>query len=423
MHLAETTGDPAALLDAYRAQEAVLVEGPEAGRERLRLGDGTVEQATRLGQPLAAAIGHGWRLVGGVELARTDVVDDAVSRLADLTRSGGPFVRWHERRALAAVATLHGDFAAARHASAEAFALAMAAGDFVGAGMTGQLSLELAQLRGDPGELDAAHDDQLAAAPPIPVIQVARARTAVLRGAPEEAVPYYEQVMASLAAAIGDVRGRGVAFSLPDLAVALGDVDGAPRLLDALDGLPRPRGRDRGAHHVLLRLAPARPRPAGGARGAARRRRRRTCAPRSGSTWCSGPGRRPAWRGSTWRACSCPPTAATTATPVPGRRATRRAGPWPGRCSPRPDASTCRAPRPRHATCWAAPAPDGPDLGDGLTRREAEVAAMVRRGLTNREIADVLVVSERTVETHVSNVLRKTGHRNRRELLAGRPAP
>jgi pimeloyl-ACP methyl ester carboxylesterase/DNA-binding CsgD family transcriptional regulator len=44
---------------------------------------------------------------------------------------------------------------------------------------------------------------------------------------------------------------------------------------------------------------------------------------------------------------------------------------------------------------------------DGLTRREREVAALVARGLTNRQIADALSIGERTVHTHVSNLLGK----------------
>jgi DNA-binding NarL/FixJ family response regulator len=42
-----------------------------------------------------------------------------------------------------------------------------------------------------------------------------------------------------------------------------------------------------------------------------------------------------------------------------------------------------------------------------LTRRERQVALLVARGLTNRQIAEELVVSERTVEMHVSNILGK----------------
>jgi DNA-binding NarL/FixJ family response regulator len=43
----------------------------------------------------------------------------------------------------------------------------------------------------------------------------------------------------------------------------------------------------------------------------------------------------------------------------------------------------------------------------GLTVREREVAVLIAQGKTNREIADTLVVSHRTVETHVSTILSK----------------
>src|SRR5205823_1488952 len=42
-----------------------------------------------------------------------------------------------------------------------------------------------------------------------------------------------------------------------------------------------------------------------------------------------------------------------------------------------------------------------------LTGREAEVARLVARGWTNREIAQELVISERTAENHVEHVLNK----------------
>jgi len=51
-----------------------------------------------------------------------------------------------------------------------------------------------------------------------------------------------------------------------------------------------------------------------------------------------------------------------------------------------------------------------------LTAREREIASLLAAGRTAREIADQLVISERTVETHVASVYRKLGVSNRREL-------
>jgi DNA-binding NarL/FixJ family response regulator len=56
--------------------------------------------------------------------------------------------------------------------------------------------------------------------------------------------------------------------------------------------------------------------------------------------------------------------------------------------------------------------------GAPLTRREEEVARLVADGATNREIAQALFLSPKTVERHVSNVLKKIGARNRTELAA-----
>lgn len=51
-----------------------------------------------------------------------------------------------------------------------------------------------------------------------------------------------------------------------------------------------------------------------------------------------------------------------------------------------------------------------------LTRREDEISGYLAENKTNGEIADILFVSESTVRFHVSNILKKTGLNNRREV-------
>jgi non-specific serine/threonine protein kinase len=53
-----------------------------------------------------------------------------------------------------------------------------------------------------------------------------------------------------------------------------------------------------------------------------------------------------------------------------------------------------------------------------LTEREREVVVLVAQGLTSREIADQLVVGERTVETHIDHVRAKLGVRSRAQIAA-----
>lgn len=56
----------------------------------------------------------------------------------------------------------------------------------------------------------------------------------------------------------------------------------------------------------------------------------------------------------------------------------------------------------------------GPVTAPGpLTAQEDRIAALVAQGWSNRQIADSFALSERTVEAHVSAILRKVGVRNR----------
>jgi DNA-binding CsgD family transcriptional regulator len=71
-------------------------------------------------------------------------------------------------------------------------------------------------------------------------------------------------------------------------------------------------------------------------------------------------------------------------------------------------------PRPRPLT----PRQAAKQAFGGLTARECDVAALVGRGKSNREIADALVLGERTVQTHVSHILGKLGFTSRAQIAA-----
>lgn len=59
------------------------------------------------------------------------------------------------------------------------------------------------------------------------------------------------------------------------------------------------------------------------------------------------------------------------------------------------------------------PQKDRPMTQDPLSEREIEVLQLVAQGLTNQEIADKLIISERTVRNHVGNILNKLHLANR----------
>ena len=65
----------------------------------------------------------------------------------------------------------------------------------------------------------------------------------------------------------------------------------------------------------------------------------------------------------------------------------------------------------------AAPQTPPSDKRSGpLTRREREVAALIARGLTNRQIAEELFIAERTADTHVEHILAKLGLGSRTQV-------
>jgi DNA-binding NarL/FixJ family response regulator len=79
-------------------------------------------------------------------------------------------------------------------------------------------------------------------------------------------------------------------------------------------------------------------------------------------------------------------------------------------------------PSPHDAPAVVAAQPAGSVIAS-LTEREREVAALVARGLTNREVATDLGMSERTAEAHVGRILAKLGVATRRQVAAWASGP
>jgi DNA-binding NarL/FixJ family response regulator len=72
----------------------------------------------------------------------------------------------------------------------------------------------------------------------------------------------------------------------------------------------------------------------------------------------------------------------------------------------------------RRSPAPATPARQAGARPAGLTRRECEVIALIARGYTNRAIAERLVISEKTAEIHVGNILGKLGYSSRAQAAA-----
>jgi DNA-binding CsgD family transcriptional regulator len=404
MELARASGDAQALLDAARAREMSLV-GPNDADERLRLAATAVEQADRLGQPLSAVLGQQWRIKAAYQLGRLDVVDEAMAAVATLAdRSGLPLASWHRLRGVAARAALEGRFAAARSANLEAHRLGMRAGDAQSAGLSYAFAAHLAMLRGDAAELPGDYWPALEAVPPSPLMTVFRANTLLLEGRREEARGWYERLRPTLDDPVVDLRGFGALMQLIDLVEAFGD----PPAAEALATHLKPYAAYPGAVGTpMVFFVGSMQGQYGRALGRAGALRDAEAALRAAITQDAALGARPHMvlgrlaLANVLRRLDDPDTAVTLARAA-AAEARQLDMPGPLARAERLLADLAAA---RRET-------------DPLTPREHEVAELVAQAMSNREIAARLVLSERTIESHVRSILAKLGYTNRTELIA-----
>ncbi len=419
--LADRSGDVATLVAALRSRQLAR-SGPEHVDERSLLADRMVETGVALRRPSIEMWGRLWRVDTCWERGDLSAIAAGVSRLAwCVDHIGGPMARWHLMVVRAGLAQACGRFSEARQLGGEAFEAVRAVGHPTSFGAYMSLLVPIGHHVGHeeataPPPLDAA---AFASVDPGEVRDaifgyVAPALVLCETGRLEEAAAAY--------------RGAGPMaawrpppyFRIPLLAIgslvatALGERDDV-ELFHA--GLSAERGRHAvagagntsyfGPVELYLGRAAAflgRLEEAEADLGAAAA----TCraigavgfAVESECELASVLGRR-SRQGDAGRARALATRARTEA---------RRLGmaPWERRA-----ADVVATLRP-HGPPDAGPVRDA----SGLSSRELEVAALVAEGRTNREIASLLFVSERTAQTHVQHILTKLGFSNRSQIAS-----
>jgi DNA-binding CsgD family transcriptional regulator len=404
--LAAQSADPLAEIEAAHAREMTLVH-PDDTPERMRLGDLVADRAEALGLPLAALLGHEWRVHAAYLTARFDVVDAAVAAIGRLARmSALPLAQWHLYRLQAARTLLGGQFTESADHSARAFAIARDSGDMIAMSMHYAHGIQLAVVRGDAAFLPGGFREALAAAPSMPLVNVQRAKVLALTGSLREARGVYDDLCGLLPFPAEHPAWAAVLIQLVELIQRFGD---APT-----------------AEIVYRQLLPFRPYP--GALGASTvffqgtvSRNLGELAEIFGDRAMAIELQREALPRN--RAIGALPDTALTLLGLARLLQDGNRAEMAEAATLTQDALDLAVRLGMTGTVAAAGqlaariAVDR-DEADPLTSREREVATLLAEALSNRQIAARLVLSERTVESHVRSILAKTQCANRTEFVA-----
>ncbi|GJF04420.1 AAA family ATPase [Pseudonocardia sp. D17] len=403
--LAERSGDGLALFDALRARQHAA-SGPDGVAERLEI----ARRMAGLTHPADAGLwGSIWRIDAALQLGTIETVDGELARLAVLAEQlGWPLAHWHRHRMTAAVALLQGRFVEAEEAADTALDWARRTEDRSAVAIDTAFRTELHRLQGRAGELVPALEDAARHAGTMPIFQAHAGSMLAAVGDTVGARYWLDRLRPVLEDLPHDGRWLPTVASTAQLGADLGDTDVAAvcaRLLAPYAGYFIAGGsgsvRCDGSVSRVLGVATA----AAGSRDEAIRH------------------------------LEAAVVAEDRAGALPYRTMSEIALAGllvqdPARLDlARLDAAAGHAER-AAATARRLGMPEELCLADGvlvtirrarqdrtgLTPREREITTLLAEGRTNREIAGRLVLSERTVESHVANVLGKLGLARRAQV-------
>lgn len=398
---AAASGDLNAELDAIWAR-ATLTWLPGSDQELLKVGQRAIELARSTGRPLVELLAHVWRSDAAVRLGDLATAYQELSEMHALAeRTGLALARWHWLRRTATLGALVGDFAGCRRSATEAATLAEGWHDQSMLGTHVSMMVSLGLLRGDAEELPpdwSGLADVIADLLPLHAAVVAAALT--LAGRRNEATAAFQTVIRT----VDKLTGLNLAALAPltQIAPLLGSSDECRALRAAVsatfEGVPIA-----GAGTVWYEGSVAR--MVGELDVACGDYQAAMAHLEEGLAVDTMLGARPyTVRGRLALARACWATGDLSRTIELARIVAA-------------DAGELDMPGPmRDAMSLLAEARAAARSADPLTPREREVAELVGQALSNGEVARRLVLSERTVESHVRNILTKTGLRSRTEL-------
>ena len=398
--MAERLDDSSSLVSALRSRQLVFSDA-DGNAARLVLGGRMLAVAERSGSASDAMWGHLWRFDALLQAGRVAEAEAEVDLLEPIVVAlRQPMARLHLLRSRVALAFGRGRFTEAAQLNDESIALALDGGH-QGAAATGRsLRFTLAALTGgDPGDVSWFLGNPALEQPFTGLSRASYAQMLVASGRAAEARRWYEGLPGPGSPRIPAFMGMTVEVVRAQLAADLGDAGTAGtchRLLLPYADLHAVGGAGAittsGSMHLYLGMAAL----AAGRPDAAVRHLR------TAVTVNDAAGLAPFAALARYRLA--------TALRAGGRALDEAAA--------LAAAAGATADRLGMAPLRAQVDAMASDDGGPLSRREAEIAELVGRGLTNRQIAAAAHISERTVETHVQHVLAKLGFSGRSQIAA-----